>query len=527
MRKVGQLLLAGTMVPAFVFTAVDVATCEPLIRLAAAACPPGQVGVPPKCQPAPQAPRQQQPPPPQQHQVQPPPPPQRQVQPPPPQQKIQPPPPQQRQVLPPPPQQHQVQPPPPQQRQVLPPPPQQQQIQPPPGQQRQVLPPPPQQQIQPPPGQQRQVMPPTPQQQQGQPQQGQQQQQQQQLLRQGQQQQHTPPPQPPRLPPPTAAQAQPIQKITTGPAALVPTTPQGQQIRHVDQLRTERKVVNEGNRTVITEGNRVIVREANGAALVRHDDIDRFRYGARDVRIERRGNNNVTNIILPNGQRVVTVVGPDGRIMRRSRFLPDGREILLFTGAAVVGAALFVALPPPVIRIPRERYIVDMETAPPEYIYDAFVAQPVEQVDAMYSIDQVLDSPSLRDMMPSVDIDTITFQLGSWEVAPEQVGRLQVIADAINRAITANPRTVFLIEGHTDATGNDVDNLSLSDRRAETVALILSQQFNVPAENMVSQGYGSQYLRVQTPGPERRNRRVTVRNVTPLLAQQDQQQQQQ
>ena len=76
---------------------------------------------------------------------------------------------------------------------------------------------------------------------------------------------------------------------------------------------------------------------------------------------------------------------------------------------------------------------------------------------------------------------------------------------------------MFLIEGHTDAVGNDVDNLSLSDRRAEAAAELLTQQFNVPAENLTSQGYGSQYLKEQTDGPSLINRRVTIRRITPLL----------
>ena len=81
---------------------------------------------------------------------------------------------------------------------------------------------------------------------------------------------------------------------------------------------------------------------------------------------------------------------------------------------------------------------------------------------------------------------------------------------------------MFLIEGHTDAVGSDDDNLSLSDRRAEAVALALSQQFQVPAENLTTQGYGEQYLKVPTQGPERLNRRVTVRRITPLLTGQNQ-----
>ncbi len=38
------------------------------------------------------------------------------------------------------------------------------------------------------------------------------------------------------------------------------------------------------------------------------------------------------------------------------------------------------------------------------------------------------------------------------------------------------------------------------------------------AENLVTQGYGSQFLRDPTPGADRRNRRVTLRRITPLLA---------
>jgi hypothetical protein len=37
---------------------------------------------------------------------------------------------------------------------------------------------------------------------------------------------------------------------------------------------------------------------------------------------------------------------------------------------------------------------------------------------------------------------------------------------------------------------------------------------------MIPQGYGEQNLKVPTQGPEERNRYVSVRRVTPLLAQQ-------
>ena len=88
----------------------------------------------------------------------------------------------------------------------------------------------------------------------------------------------------------------------------------------------------------------------------------------------------------------------------------------------------------------------------------------------------------------------------------------------MKRIIDRNPDEIFMIEGHTDAVGSDIDNLSLSDRRAETVAIILSDTFRVPPENLVTQGYGEEFLKVNTQAPSRENRRVAVRRITPLLS---------
>ena len=54
----------------------------------------------------------------------------------------------------------------------------------------------------------------------------------------------------------------------------------------------------------------------------------------------------------------------------------------------------------------------------------------------------------------------------------------------------------------------------------QAVAVALTQQFQVPPENLVTQGYGEQYLKVQTDGPSLENRRVAVRRITPLIDQQ-------
>ena len=287
----------------------------------------------------------------------------------------------------------------------------------------------------------------------------------------------------------------------------------------MDDFRGERRETEQGGRKVFTEPGRVIVVDPGGQAFIRHNEVDRFRYGARDIQTQRVGNDTRTVVIRPDGSEIITVNGPDGQLLRRSRRY-QGREVIIIDNSyrdpRAVGG-FYVDLPPPVIRIPRDRYIVEAETASPDLIYDTLIAPPVERIGRRYSLDEIRYSPSVRQLMPSIDLDTINFETGSWEIPPDQAAKLQAIADGLNRVIAANPRAVFLIEGHTDAVGSDVDNLSLSDRRAESAAELLTQQFNVPAENLTSQGYGEQYLKIDTQGPERQNRRVTIRNIEPLL----------
>jgi outer membrane protein OmpA-like peptidoglycan-associated protein len=314
----------------------------------------------------------------------------------------------------------------------------------------------------------------------------------------------------------------PLPNVAPPAVALTPIAPGAarQGPTRLEDFRGARQERQEGGRTIITEPGRIIIRDPGGQEFVRHDETDRFRFGARDIRTQTVGGETRTVVIRPDGSEIITVVGPDGQLMRRMRRGVDGREIIIidntYRDPRGVGG-FFVDLPPPMVRIPYDRYIVDYDDAPPALIYDTLIAPPVDRIDRRYSLDEIRYSPNVRMLMPSIDVNSINFDLGSWEIPPDQAAKLQGIADGLNQAIQRNPREVFLIEGHTDATGNDTDNLSLSDRRAEAAAELLTQQFGVPAENLTSQGYGSQYLKEQTPGPSRINRRVTVRRITPLL----------
>ena len=53
------------------------------------------------------------------------------------------------------------------------------------------------------------------------------------------------------------------------------------------------------------------------------------------------------------------------------------------------------------------------------------IAPPVERIERRYSLEEVRYSPRLRERMPSIDVDTIKFESGSWEITPDQINRLR------------------------------------------------------------------------------------------------------
>ena len=242
-----------------------------------------------------------------------------------------------------------------------------------------------------------------------------------------------------------------------------------------------------------------------------------------------RNGRNITTMRRRNGSEIITETGPDGRLIRRYRRGPGGREYVLIDnrrtwrkwaaiGAGVGLAGLLVSIDRPRYRGPRDSYIVEYDDASYDDVYEALEAPPVERLERGYTLDEVLATPNLREYMRRIDLDSLSFDSGSWDVSPDQFDRLERVARAINRLVEKNPDEIVLIEGHTDAVGDEVDNLSLSDRRAEEVANILTQEFDVPPENLVTQGYGEAYLKVKTEEPNRTNRRVAVRRITPLVA---------
>jgi outer membrane protein OmpA-like peptidoglycan-associated protein len=274
-----------------------------------------------------------------------------------------------------------------------------------------------------------------------------------------------------------------------------------------------------GGRVVEDQGDRLIV-ERDGEYFVRGDESSLLRDGDAQVRVERlRGGLTQETITRRNGAQIITIRDEGGYILYRSRIRPNGREIVLIDNRNIDDRAYVDVrdLPPLQLTIPRDSYIVPAQRADFDVFFETFAAPTVVELDEAYTLRQVRENVAVRDLVRRVDLDSITFETGQATVRRSQVPLLEDIALATLALIDRDPSTLLLVEGHTDAIGSDIANLALSDRRAETVARILVNFYNVPPENLVIQGYGERFLKIETQAAEEQNRRVTIRNITPLI----------
>ncbi len=274
------------------------------------------------------------------------------------------------------------------------------------------------------------------------------------------------------------------------------------------------KLLNSGEKVVSNSGDRAVV-EQNGQFRVLKNDDALLRQPGANVTTYRFGDGSTRTVVTrENGVDVETIRAADGRVLRRSRTLPDGSTVVLFDDTQRVEQVQISELPPP---SPTRAVRTTSESISAEELALALAGQTQEKFDRRFSLAQIRNIDAVRRLVPEISVDQVTFDTGSSAIQPTQAEELAGLGSALRKMIDANPAEVFLIEGHTDAVGAAGFNLALSDRRAETVALALTEYFDVPPENMVVQGYGEGDLAVPVLVAERANRRVSVRRITPLL----------
>ncbi|QUJ77455.1 OmpA family protein [Sulfitobacter albidus] len=266
------------------------------------------------------------------------------------------------------------------------------------------------------------------------------------------------------------------------------------------------KILDNGDEVVSRSGDRVVV-ERDGDLRVLKDDDALLRRPGNDLQTETFDDGSTrTTVTKPDGNRIVTIRGADGAVLRRTRVTPSGEQIELFddTQRASVPTITTQSLDQGAVAGERD-------------LRAALEAERALARGEGFSLRQVRDIEEVRSLVPQIELDQVTFATGSAAIEPEQARSLARIGNTLRDLIEDDPRTVLLIEGHTDAVGDASYNLALSDRRAETVALALTEYFDVPPENMIVQGYGESQLKVRTALSEPANRRAVVRDISTLL----------
>ncbi|WP_316650380.1 OmpA family protein [Ovoidimarina sediminis] len=272
------------------------------------------------------------------------------------------------------------------------------------------------------------------------------------------------------------------------------------------------ELLDNGDRIVSNTGDRVVVQRGDEFRVLKDDDT-LLRQPGSEVRTERFSDGSTREtLIQPDGRKIVTIRAADGRVLRRVRVLEDGTQVLLFDDTETYEPVDVATLPPPATETISLR-----DSASDDALRAAIEAELARDFGRNFSLAQIREIRAVRELVPTIEVEAITFALGSAAIRPELAGELADLGIALRDLIDARPGEVFLVEGHTDATGSAALNLALSDRRAETVALALTEFFDVPPENLVVQGYGESALKIQTEAAEEANRRVVVRRITPLL----------
>lgn len=272
-------------------------------------------------------------------------------------------------------------------------------------------------------------------------------------------------------------------------------------------------IINNNEKVVSNTGDRIVVQDENGDYHIYKDDDVLLMQPGATVRTETFSDGSSRSTVQrADGTQIVTIRDASGRVQRRLLIGVDGRESTLIDDTVVVDPVDITTLP----RADANDYTY-ADTADLAALRLALTADEGQTAGRTFSLRQIREIRQVRELAREININTLTFETGSAAIRPAQAENLQQLGDLMVQMIAENPLEVFLIEGHTDAVGDPAYNLALSDRRAETVALALTEYFAVPPENLIVQGYGEQFLKVKTLEAERRNRRVAIRRITTLL----------
>jgi OmpA-OmpF porin, OOP family len=142
-------------------------------------------------------------------------------------------------------------------------------------------------------------------------------------------------------------------------------------------------------------------------------------------------------------------------------------------------------------------------SSPDECICTIKDTSHIMQVNA----DTILNIDKIFSKDEAMILNNVFFKTDKWELLPESFSQL----DEITEYLISNPQLYIEISGHTDNTGNEQNNIQLSEARAQSVATYLITN-GIQSTRIIVKGYGSSKPvdSNETDAGRAKNRRVEI-----------------
>lgn len=111
---------------------------------------------------------------------------------------------------------------------------------------------------------------------------------------------------------------------------------------------------------------------------------------------------------------------------------------------------------------------------------------------------------------PNIDLE-INFDFNSDRIGQAALSTVEALGKALTDPVLKG--NTFILAGHTDAKGKASYNQALSERRADAVKRFLNEKYGIPAETLVTAGYGPTRLKNTNDPFAAENRRVAIVNM--------------
>jgi outer membrane protein OmpA-like peptidoglycan-associated protein len=126
------------------------------------------------------------------------------------------------------------------------------------------------------------------------------------------------------------------------------------------------------------------------------------------------------------------------------------------------------------------------------------------------SFDERQEMAELAATKPKIDLE-IRFDYNSAEISKSSEAAVDELGKALSDPSLKG--STFMVAGHTDGVGGESYNQDLSERRADTIKKVLTQEFGLNASDLVTVGYGKTKPKNPDAPTDPVNRRVQVVNM--------------